>query len=172
MLTKAGAAAVAAGTLLSPREAKAATVEGSGNPGVSGTATIEGGVGVQGYAGPTGYGVGGEGMGSGYAGVIGTNPASDGYGVYGVDAASRGTGVYGYGATGVWGQGRGSGYGGTFEGGLAQLRLTPKNTAGPPTSGKLPHQMGEIYVDSKASIYVCTNGGIPGTWRKVTTASA
>jgi hypothetical protein len=51
MLTKAGAAAVAAlaaGTLLNPREAKAATVQGTGSPGVIGIGTSSGSTGVVG----------------------------------------------------------------------------------------------------------------------------
>jgi hypothetical protein len=182
MLAKAGAAAVAvaaAGTMLSPREAKAATVEGLGDPGVRGTSTgtgifpvgvqgdlqtgVTAGVGVQGFGkgsgrsgvsgsnsssggygvsgdGATGvygvssqdgssgvygkhsehtvgYGVKGEGKGSGYAGVLGTNSDGGGYGVWGTNVSSGGTGVYVYGDSGVRGQGRSSGYGGTFEGG-------------------------------------------------------
>ena len=232
MLTKAGAAAVAAvaaGTMLSPREAKAATVAGAGDPGVAGVGVDDGstgvvgqlgggvafGDGVQGYgkgkyyngviglsfssrgygvsghggtgvqgvsygAGPgvygrhssktEGHGVKGEGKGSGRAGVLGTNADGGGYGVWGLNTSSGGTGVYGYGYCGVRGQGRGSGYGGQFEGGKAQLKLTPKGTQGRPKSGQ--HQKGEIYVDSATHIFVCTGGGTPGTWRKVTTTSA
>ena len=48
--------------------------------------------------------------------------------------------------------------------------LVPKDTTGKPTSGA--HAKGEIYLDSVASIFVCTKGGTPGTWRKVTTTSA
>jgi hypothetical protein len=233
MLAKAGAAAVAvaaAGTMLSPRQAKADTLEGSGNPGVLGVGSVgseptgvrgqlEVGVaqgnGVEGYgrgslfsgilgqnlnsggrgvygsgasgvegvshqdgssgvlgthdSATVGYGVKGEGKGSGYAGVLGTNSDGGGYGVWGTNVSSGGVGVYGYGDSGVRGQGRSSGYGGTFEGGKSQLKLTPKSTTGRPTSGS--HQKGEIYVDSNATLFVCTKSGTPGTWRKVTTTA-
>ena len=50
------------------------------------------------------------------------------------------------------------------------MKPTPKGTAGRPTGGS--HVIGEVYVDSKASLFVCTKSGTPGTWRKVTTTSA
>jgi hypothetical protein len=122
MLTKAGAAAVAAvaaGTLLSPREARAATVFGDGNVGVYGTGTLDGAVGVKGDVSTdvaSGYGVVGYGKGNDYSGVYGNN----GYGGYGVDGEGA-TGVYGHtpndGSTGVYGKHEGAtGYGVTGQG--------------------------------------------------------
>ena len=79
-----------------------------------------------------GFGVVGDGNGSGHAGVFGRNA---------------------------------SGYGGAFQGGKAQLRLEPGSSAGKPTTGE--HQKGEIYMDSAGTLFVCTAGGTPGTWYKV-----
>jgi hypothetical protein len=147
-------------------------VRGVGATGVEGVSRQDGSSGVLGTHEnlTVGYGVKGEGKGSGYAGVLGTSSNGGGYGVWGVDVASGGVGVYGYGDTGVRGQGLGSGYGGTFEGGRAQLKLTPKGTAGRPKSGA--HAKGEIYLDSAGTLFVCTKSGTPGTWKKVTTTSA
>jgi hypothetical protein len=118
---------------------------------------------------------------------------SKGYGLYGTSSADTGfaAGVLGVGrigihglsdATGffaVWGRhtGNGSGvfgdsadgYGGEFEGGKAQLKLVPKGTRGKPTTGT--HTRGEIYMDSKGTLFVCTVSGTPGTWRRVQTAT-
>jgi hypothetical protein len=47
------------------------------------------------------------------------------------------------------------------------LRLVPEGTAGKPTTGS--HTEGELYMDSKAALYVCVASGTPGRWRKVTT---
>ena len=49
------------------------------------------------------------------------------------------------------------------------MKLTPKGTAGKPTSGA--HTKGEIYLDSAGALFVCTVGGTPGTRRKVTTTA-
>ena len=65
---------------------------------------------------------------------------------------------------------RDSRYGGKFDGSRAQLLLVPKSGTGRPTTGV--HTKGEIYLDSAASVFVCTKTGTPGTWRKVTTTSA
>ncbi len=75
-------------------------------------------------------------------------------------------GKQGRGATGVKGEGT-SGYGAQFQGGKAQLRIVPKRTAGRPTTGN--HAKGEVYMDSAATLWVCTVGGVPGTWRRITT---
>jgi hypothetical protein len=62
------------------------------------------------------------------------------------------------------------GYGGYFKGGKAQLKLAPSGTAGKPTAGA--HTKGELYMDSTATLYVCTVAGTPGTWRRLTTTTA
>ena len=45
------------------------------------------------------------------------------------------------------------------------FRTTPAGASGPPASGD--HEIGEEYVDSLGSRYVCVADGTPGTWRKV-----
>lgn len=125
LLAKAGAAAVAAtaaGTLLGPREAKAATVEGTGTPGVRGVNTGAG-RGSAGQAGVVGViaeglngdGVAGFGRGPGYVGVYGES-ASGGGGSYGVYGYSRSPNIGGAGvaafaetADGVYAITRGNG---------------------------------------------------------------
>ena len=47
--------------------------------------------------------------------------------------------------------------------------LMPKGSAGKPTTGS--HTKGELYMDSGATLFVCTRGGTPGTWRKFTTTA-
>jgi len=174
LLSKAGAAAlgaVAAGTLLNPHEAKANHVYGpnatinanevrthtlvaENNQGTKGTPAVWGrsmenqGPGVSGrtsttnysavrgvHEGLVGFGVAGHGRGQDGAGVLGENV--DGYGVIG--QSSRGIG-------------------GRFTGGRAQLALTPGSKAGKPTDNT--HQQGELYMDSGATLFVCTAGAV------------
>lgn len=59
-------------------------------------------------------------------------------------------------------------YGGKFSGSRAQLRLVPAGSAGSPGGA---HAKGEIYMDSAGALFVCTRGGTPGTWRKVSTTA-
>jgi hypothetical protein len=61
------------------------------------------------------------------------------------------------------------GYGLRASGGLAPLFLTGfgVGSVGSPAAGAVAHQAGELYVDSAGSLYYCTSGGNPGTWRKV-----
>jgi hypothetical protein len=100
-------------------------------------------------------GVKGEGIGmDGAPGVLGRN--------------NTGVGVLVEGTNGVHGTANG-GYGGQFEGGKAQLRLVPTDSAGKPTTGT--HQKGEIYMDSATTLFVCTASGTPGKWRKVSTTA-
>lgn len=105
--------------------------------------------------GDSGSGVLGEGRGRGKAGVLGRN------------ADAGGVGVQAQGATGIDAEGAG-GYGGQFRGGRAQLRLVPGATPGSPTTGT--RAKGEIYMDRAATLWVCTMGGTPGTWVRLTTA--
>ena len=60
-----------------------------------------------------------------------------------------------------------NGIGGAFVGGRSPLYLSPAGTAGPPSSSGVVHSQGEIYVDQKGSVFVCTASGSPGTWRQV-----
>lgn len=81
---------------------------------------------------------------------------------------ANGYGVAGDSAQGVGVSGEStSGYGGQFKGGKAQLRLIPGSVAGKPTSGT--HTKGEVYMDSKGTLFVCTagDGTTVGTWKKV-----
>jgi hypothetical protein len=137
----------------------AATANANG-AGVWGNAT-GGAIGVRGNATSSGIGVSGE-AGSGI-GVSGRS--SSAAGVQGSSASS--SGVLGVGVVGVAGTSFPSGgIGGVFDGATAQFKLVPKPTQGKPTSGT--HQKGEIYMDSKASLFICTANGTPGTWKKVT----
>jgi hypothetical protein len=58
-----------------------------------------------------------------------------------------------------------AGIGGTFWGGAAAIRLAPRATAGHPTSGA--HRRGELVVDSRGRLWLCTKGGSPGTWKQL-----
>ena len=83
---------------------------------------------------------------------------------------ANGYGVAGDSAQGVGVSGESTGgYGGLFGGGKAQLRLKPASTAGKPTSGS--HSIGEIYMDSRATLFVCVADGSPGTWKKLAFAT-
>ncbi len=121
---------------------------------------------------PSGIGVRGEGKlggvsGDGPTGVAGHTTARGGYGVRG-EGSAIGTGVFGRslgnGFSGVHGVGLNLGYGGTFRGGKAQLRLIPGGDAGEPTGA---HEKGEIYLDADATLWICEASGNPATWRAV-----
>jgi hypothetical protein len=151
------------------------------------------------HTGTLGFGIVGDGKGEAGAGVLGRNSGGEGVrgegstqaevagvrglgktGVWGSSSATGYSGVYGQHdglGFGVVGDGRGnsnagvlgrnlSGYGGQFEGGRAQLKLKPGGSAGKPTG---VHTKGEIYMDSAATLFVCTASGTPGKWRKVST---
>ena len=128
--------------------------------GVLGESAGPEGAGVQGSHGDTGVGV----LGQGNPGVIGScrsrlpaEPLTPGH-----LAGVRGESAYG---PGVFGDGH---FGGQFKGTGAQLSLVPGASVGKPTSGV--HVMGEIFMDSAASLFVCVAAGAPGTWVKVVTA--
>ena len=153
---------------------------GPGNTGVFGRYRSADGYGVHGQGprvgvlgtGNQGYGVRGKGKfggvsGDGESGVEGHTTARGGYGVRG-EGSAIGTGVFGRslgnGFSGVRGVGLNLGYGGTFQGGKAQLRLIPGSAAGEPTGA---HEKGEIYLDSDATLWICEASGNPATWRAV-----
>ena len=48
------------------------------------------------------------------------------------------------------------------------MKLVPGDTAGRPSGA---HTKGEIYMDKAGALFVCTKGGTPGTWRKVSTSA-
>jgi hypothetical protein len=138
-------------------------VKGLGDTGVWGISERLGWSGVYGqHTGRGGgYGVVGDGRGA-HAGVLGRNSHRRGAaGVIGDGSGSGGAGVLGRNT---------SGYGGQFEGGKAQLKLTPGATVGLPTTGE--HTKGEIYMDSEATLFVCTDDGTPGSWKRFTTTPA
>jgi len=153
---------------------KANGVRGVGKAGVVGKSSTTGWEGVYGQHTGSGYGVVGDGSGNTFAGVLGRNPSGPGVrgkGSIGVWAEGP-TGVWAEGWVGVRGVGRRDvkgGYGGQFSGDLAQLHLFPMGTVGKPTTD--PHTKGEIYMDSAGTLFVCTDNGTPGTWRKVTTTA-
>jgi len=166
-------------------------VLGIGNFGVSGRSANAAGCGVSGLATNGGNGVIGDTESGVNPGVLGRNYGT-GPAVSGLNTQRNGDGVRGEGKVGVhgksgttggnavWGEGAASatgvagtstsGYGGYFRGGKAQLRLALSSTAGKPTAGA--HVKGEIYMDSAATLYVCTVAGTPGTWRRLTTTTA
>ncbi len=115
-------------------------VLGEGNPGVSGISAVS-------------AGVQGEGM-PGVLGHCSVNPIMMETIAHQVQAPGHFAGVNGDSAhgTGV--------YGGQFQGSRAQLSLLPGTGVGKPTSGQ--HDLGEIYMDSAASLFVCIAGGTPG----------
>jgi hypothetical protein len=136
-------------------------VWGQGHNGVVGDGAGRDGVGVLGRHSEAGVGV----LGQGAPGVVGVCRAQPSprqgeslealAGVRG--ESSHGTGVYGSGL-----------YGGEFKGSIAQIRLMPGTGVGHPATGA--HVMGELYLDSAASLFVCIAAGFPGKWVKVVTA--
>jgi hypothetical protein len=153
---------------------------GSSGYGIVGDGT-GGGAGVLGRN-SDGEGVRGEGStqaevagvrGLGKVGVWGSSSVFGYEGVYGQHTGT-GWGVVGDGKggsyAGVFGRNN-TGYGGRFEGGKAQLMLTPGGSAGKPTTGT--HSKGEIYMDSRGTLFVCTagDGTTLGSWRKVNTTA-
>lgn len=79
-------------------------------------------------------------------------------GVVGWSRKANGTGVVGF--TGPSGA-----YGGEFFGGVAEVRLRPGGAA--PITLANAHQVGELYEDETGTLWICTAGGTPGTWREI-----
>lgn len=151
-------------------------VPGTGGSGVEGQSFGPHAIGVFGRALSGGFGVSGETNSpatpytlDARAGVRGRNFGT-GAGVIGQSEHDNGDGVWGMGNVGVRATSYGgNGYGAVIEGGKAQLRLKPLNTAGKPTTGA--HLKGELILDFYATLWLCTKGGTPGTWRKVSTTA-
>jgi hypothetical protein len=163
---------------------------GSGKEGVIGQSGNSGYAGVKGENSTSGYGV----YGTGGSGVRGRGSAGDGVrgetystagkaGVSGYCDYSVGFGVRGIGPIGVQGEAnetdgtgiRGiaqveGGVGGKFGGNRAALNLVPRSTAGKPTTGA--HARGDIVIDNTGKMFICTQGGTPGTWVRVNTTAA
>jgi hypothetical protein len=185
LLSKAGAAALgalAAGTLLNPHEAKANHVYGhhasiSANRVKTHTLEAENNLDLPGVPAiwgrsmeKQGPGVSGRTSATNYSAVRGVHEGLVGFGVAGHGRGQDGAGVLGQNADGYGVIGRSSGgIGGRFEGSRAQLRLVPGPSAGKPAGA---HSKGELYMDSAATLFVCTAEGTPGTWRQVTTTPA
>jgi|SRR5436190_7000628 hypothetical protein len=175
-------AGVGAGAGLRAESQSGRGVWGVGNVGVLGAGSGHNAIGVHGTNAGSGPGVRGEGS----PGVMGSSAVSSGVqgegtpGVLGSCSANpiavlptvhpepghfagvKGNSAHG---SGVFGTGV---YGGQFQGSRAQLSLVPGTSVGKPTTG--PHSLGEIYMDSAASLFVCVASGTPGTWVKVVTA--
>lgn len=149
-------------------------VRGEGGIGVQGVGSDDQQAGVKGE-GPTG--VWGLTSKTSYSGVYGEHTGTSGHGTVGIgkggDAGvlgrnGAGEGVRGEGKHGVVGVGDGTGYGGQFEGGKAQLKLKPGGSAGKPSSGT--HAKGEIYMDSAGTLFVCvagTTSTAAARWKKI-----
>ena len=147
-------------------------------PGVVGTSKST--TGVEGFSG-TGLGVLGLTNGATVLSPTGIGVwggSSDGHGVVGNDAAT-GIGVLGQSVAGVGVQGySGTSYGVEAQGGLAPLYLSPAGQTGPPAVGSGTHQIGEIYLDSKGSVFICTGASTgsgdtetAGTWQQLCAAA-
>jgi hypothetical protein len=127
-----------------------------GGIGVNGTSLR--GVGIEGNS-ETGFGVLGISQSaSGVHGVSDTN-----FGVSG--ECTDGAGVLGTSVNNIGGYFIGV-LGGRFRGSGAPLQLDPAGGPGAPGSGA--HDAGQIYLDSLAVVWVCTAGGTPGTWVRLT----
>jgi hypothetical protein len=115
-----------------------------------------------------GIGVQGEGINQGVRGIgtTGVRGVGDAVGVVGVGRGTAGVVGHNFG---------GSGYGGEFgiDGGqAAQLRLRPGTRAGAPNATTNAHKKGELYMDSEGTLFVCTDDGTPGSWKRFTTTPA
>jgi hypothetical protein len=188
--TAAGAGSIAAIYATSNNGTAVTGVAGTSGTGVNGLSTS--GTGVGGFS-TSGTGVDGESdSGTGVTGQSGTGMGVLGksIGGPGVEGASgSGTGVYGNSSSGpgVLGNsktGQGmlgisfgsgpavqgnstSGVGGVFSGGEAALQLVSTASApGAPTTGA--HTSGDIWIDSKGTLWVCITSGTPGTWVRLT----
>jgi hypothetical protein len=147
--------------------------DGANKSGVFGFNTLEGGVGYGLFGrcdADEGAGVGAESsLGVGVRGhsryndaVVGLSDAKAKSGVYGFNSSPSGVafGVFGRSnspaGVGVGGSSD-HGYGASFRGGLAPLRIEPATTAGTPAVGN--HLTGELFVDSLGDLYFCKTGG-------------
>jgi hypothetical protein len=85
------------------------------------------------------------------SGVLGVNSFASGpaFGVSGRADSAHSVGVAGASERG---------YGASFRGGLAPLRMEPSASAGSPTTGA--HQVGEFFVDSAGDLFFCKVGGV------------
>jgi hypothetical protein len=96
-------------------------------------------------------------VGRGAIGVEGISDLAALWGVFGSNSVAQGMGVGGQAdhasGIGVWGA-SGSGRGGEFHGGRAQVRLAPSAAATHPDSGKA----GDVFVDASKRVWFCKGG--------------
>lgn len=127
--------------------------------GVFGRCDASNGAGVEAES---GHGVGVRGHSGLNDAIVGLSDANSRSGVYGFNSSPKGVayGVFGRanstGGAGVAGASE-NGYGGSFRGGQAPMRLQPSSSQGAPTSGD--RLTGEFYVDSAGNLYFCKTGG-------------
>lgn len=92
--------------------------------------------------------------------------AAGGRGVTGIATTGSGTVGQAGSGVGVRGTAAGTGLGGQFGGGRAQLHLVPSPTVtGHPTTGN--HLVGELFMDKVGALYLCKAAGTPGTWKLI-----
>jgi hypothetical protein len=135
------------------------TKQQGGGYGVFGRCDASNGAGVEAES---GHGVGVRGHSGLNDAIVGLSDANSRSGMYGFNSSPEGVafGVFGRAdsATGAGVAGASeNGYGGSFRGGQAPLRLEPSRTAGVPQSGD--RLTGEFYVDSLGDLYFCKVGG-------------
>ncbi|HEY4807764.1 MAG TPA: hypothetical protein VIH81_08490 [Roseiarcus sp.] len=108
------------------------------------------------------HGVGVRGHSGSNDAIVGLSDANSRSGVYGFNSSPEGVayGVFGRadssGGAAVAGASE-NGYGGSFRGGQAPMRLQPSDSQGAPTTGD--RLTGEFYVDSVGDLYFCKTGG-------------
>ena len=182
----AGVAVVGGAMAVGPATpASAATLVGSGNPGVRGDGI--GGDGVQGNTNQAGAsGVYGNSSTAGAVGITGRHFAG-GTAIEGIATGSptgSSIGIRGQGPTyGVIGQstypgdsvgvyGTGAGIGGAFGGTMANLFLPATAGASPPPSQTSAAGRGWMLADKDGALWYCTASGAPGTWREIAGATS
>jgi len=116
-------------------------------------------------------GVLGENTGKPNSKIAGLGVTTEIFGVTGRANAAVGIGVFGESANGVGLSGKGGLYGAMLQGERAPLRLVPAAaTRGAPKNGF--HQVGELFVDTRGSLFYCSGTGTPGKWNRVQLAPA
>ena len=153
------AGTLAAGSVLAVAQANpaaAATVTGSGNPGVRGTSV-------------GGNGVEGETSSVGDSAVYGLGTGAESHGVYA--KATNGNALIAESTKTAAGGGDGintigNRYGIVATGGRSQIIMRGDFNV-PPTTRTDQHLEGEIYLDQNGDMWACVIAGIPGKWRKI-----
>ena len=123
-----------------------------------------GGTGVSAFGGNIGVFADGGQIGIDAVGPVAVSAKGNKTGV----SATGPTGVHGSGSgtagVGVHGSGAGSGgRGGIFNGGAAEVKLSPGSLSSHPKSG----QRGDLYADNKGRLWFCKTGGTSATWHQI-----